>query len=222
MCGVAVSFCSRGLIKEFLGEDVLGDEDESAAKSAEDAEEITGEFDAAGEDDAHCKGDEGEICGGWVVNVEEEAVCENCKERGKAFNGVDKGDGDFLRCGGGEDVAADLEKREGQGGGYDVSTWVTNAVFERWNGVLQRRKEMGEIGEEYAPGGDKGELDESEGDRFRKDIEDGFGGSIGQGGAHVPDETEDLFRSDLFITQRSEAHTMSLMEIGAFRASAIS
>lgn len=111
--GVAISFCSSGLVEEFLGEDVLGDKDEGAAESAEDAEEVAGEFDAAGEDDAHCERDQGEICGGWVVNVEEEAVCEDRKEWGKAFDGVDKGDGDFLRCGGGEDVAADLEEREG-------------------------------------------------------------------------------------------------------------
>ncbi len=137
MRGGAISFYSSGLIEELFGENVLGDEDEGATESAEDAEKIAGKFDAAGENDAQCKGDEREICGGWVVDLEDEAICKDGKERREAFDGVDKRDGDFLHCGRREDVTADLEEGEGQGGGYDVACWVANAMFEGWNCGLE-------------------------------------------------------------------------------------
>ena len=47
-----VGFGAGGFVEEFFGEDVLGDEDEGAAEGAEDAEQVAGELDRAGEDDA--------------------------------------------------------------------------------------------------------------------------------------------------------------------------
>ena len=52
----------------------MGDEDEGGSEGADDAEEVAGELDAAGEDYAEREGDEGEVCSGWVVDVEEEAI----------------------------------------------------------------------------------------------------------------------------------------------------
>ena len=47
--------------------------------------------------------------------------------------------------------------------------------------------------EAEAPTGNKGELYESQSDRFRKGVEDGLGGGICQGGAQVPDQAEHLW-----------------------------
>jgi len=91
--------------------------------------------------------------------VEDKAISQNGKERGEAFNGVDEGNGYFLCGGGREDVAADLEESEGKSGCYNVSTGVANAMFECWDGGLKWRKDVGEVSEENAPGGYKGELD---------------------------------------------------------------
>ena len=71
---------------------------------------------------------------------------------------MDEGDGDFFRRGGREDVTADLKESEGEGGRYDVSSWVADAVFECRDGGSDGREDVGEIGEEDAPGGNEGEL----------------------------------------------------------------
>lgn len=185
-------FHTSGFIEEFLGEDVLGDEYNGGAESADNTEDVSGELDRAGEDDAEGEGDEGEVGGCCVADVEYETVGEDCEERGKAFDGVDEGDGDLLRGGGGEDVPAYLEDGEGKGGANNMAGGVADAVFEDWDGLLEGRDKAGEEGEDDAPRGDAGELDDGEGDGLGEGVEDCFGGRVCEGGAHVPDKAEDL------------------------------
>ena len=92
------------------------------------------------------------------MDVKDEAVGQDGEEGGEAFDGVDKGDGDFLCGGRGEDVTTDLEKGERQGGRYNVSSRVANTVFECWDCGSEGRELVGKVCEENTPGGDEGEL----------------------------------------------------------------
>ena len=82
-----------------------------------------------------------------------------------------QGDRDLLGGGGGEDVAADLEKRQGECSGYDVSGGAADTVAEGGNGPLEWWEEIGEKRKEDAPGRDEEKLDECEGNGFREDGE---------------------------------------------------
>lgn len=135
-------FDAGGFVEEFLGEDVLGDENDGGAEGAKDAEDVARELDGAGEDDPEGEGDQGEVGGCCVVDVEDEAVGEDGEEGGEAFNCVDKGDRDLLSGGGGEDVTADLKHGEGEGGADYVAGGVADAVFEDWYGFLEGREEV--------------------------------------------------------------------------------
>ena len=77
----------------------MGYKDYGSEESVEDSEDVAFEFGRAGEHYTQCEGDKGEVGGDWVANIEDKAVGEDCEERGKAFDGVNKGDRDF-RCGG--------------------------------------------------------------------------------------------------------------------------
>ena len=157
------------------------------------------------------------------MDVEDEAVGEDGEERRKTLDRVDQGDRDFLCCGGGEDVASDLEEGKREGGCDDIAGGAPYAVLEGGDGTFEGWEDIGEKGEEDAPGGDKDELDEGEGDGFRKGGEDGFRGGVGQGGRGVPDEAENLALSDADSMQYDgDGPTMSLTDMGAFNASAIS
>lgn len=87
--GKAVCFCLCGFCEEGLGDDVLGDEEEGGAEGVEEAPEFGAEGGRAGHYDAEGEGDEGEVGGARVVDVEVEAVGEDGEERGEAFDGVD-------------------------------------------------------------------------------------------------------------------------------------
>lgn len=76
----------------------MSHEDNGAAKGAQDAEKIAGEFDAAGKHNAQGERNEGEIGGCRVTDIVNEAVGENGEKWRKSFDGVDQGDGDFLNC----------------------------------------------------------------------------------------------------------------------------
>lgn len=77
--------------------------------------------------------------------MEDKAVSEDSEQGGEAFDGVDERDGDD-GCGScGEDVPADLEKRKGESGIDDFSSWGADAVFERGYGGFEGRVEMGQI-----------------------------------------------------------------------------
>ena len=86
---------ASSFIEQFFREDILGDEDKGSDKGAEDSEEIAREFDAAGEDDAKCERNQGEIRSSRVVDVEEKSVGQDGEKRGEAFDSVDERDGDF-------------------------------------------------------------------------------------------------------------------------------
>lgn len=131
-----LGFHSSSFIEEFLGEDVLGYKDDGASKSAENAEYISGELNGAGEDDAKSEWDKREVGGRCVVNVVDKAVGEDGEQRGEAFDGVDKRDGDLFRSGGGEDMSADLEEGERKGCSDYVAGRVANAILEDWDGCL--------------------------------------------------------------------------------------
>ena len=83
---------------------------------------------------------------------------------------MNEGDGDHGcgRCG--EDVPADLEKRERESGVDDFASGGADAVFQRGYGGLQGRVEVGQICKEDAPCGYEGELDESQSDWFGKGV----------------------------------------------------
>ena len=59
--GERIGFDFGGFIEEFLGDDVLCDEEEGAAESGDEAKEIAGNLGGAGEDDAEGEGDEGKV-----------------------------------------------------------------------------------------------------------------------------------------------------------------
>ena len=155
--------------------------------------------------------------------MKNKAVGEDGEERGETFDGVDQGDGNFLCGSGGKDVASDLEECEREGGCDDVSGRTPNAIFEGGDGAFEGWEDVGEEGEEDAPGGDEDKLNEGEGYGFGEGGEDGFRGGVGQGGGGVPDEAEDLGLSDAdFKKYEGDGLTMSLTDMGAFSASAIS
>lgn len=114
----------------------MGHEDDGASEGADDARDVTGKFDRAGQDDAEGEGNEGEVGGRCVVDVEDEAVGEDGEEGGKTLDGVNEGNGDFFGGGGGQDMAAYLEHGEGEGGAYYVASRVADAVPEDGNGFL--------------------------------------------------------------------------------------
>lgn len=174
----AFGFNTCGFIEEFLGENVLGDKDDGAPEGAEDAEDVAGELDGTGEDDAEREGDEGEVGGCCVTDVKNEAVGQDGEKWGEAFDRVDEGHRDLFRGGGGEDMAADLEHCERKGGTNYVAGGVADAVFENWNSFLEGRKQSAKEGEGDAPGGDAGELDDGEGDWLGEGIEDRLRGCI--------------------------------------------
>lgn len=72
-------------------------------------------------------------------------------------------------------MAANLKQGEREGGGYDISRGATDSIAEGGNGSFQGRKEFGEERKEDAPGGDKYELNEGEGDGFGEDSKNRFG-----------------------------------------------
>lgn len=74
-----VGFCAGGFVEECLGEDVLGHEDYSSTKGAEDTEEISREFYAASKDNAHSQRDQRKIGGFCVTDIEDETIGENGK-----------------------------------------------------------------------------------------------------------------------------------------------
>ena len=157
------------------------------------------------------------------MDVEDEAVGEDSEERGETLDRVDQGDGDFLCGGRGEDVASDLKECEREGGCDDVAGGTPDAIFEGGNGAFEGWENSGEEGEEDTPGGDEDELDEGEGYGFREGGEDRFRRGVGQGGGSVPDEAKHLGRSDADLMKyKVDGLTMSLTDMGAFNASAIS
>lgn len=64
------------------------------------------------------------------MDVEEEAIGGNSEKRREAFDGVDKGDGDFGGCGGRENMSAELKEGEREGRGNHLAGGVADAVFE--------------------------------------------------------------------------------------------
>lgn len=77
--------------------------------------------------------------------------------------------------------------------------------------------------EKKTPSRDKGELYYSQSDRFRKGVENGLGGSIGQSRAQVPDKAEHLkyLLAGAYFSATGSP-TKILYDTGAFNASAIS
>lgn len=67
------------------------------------------------------------------MDVENEAVSEDCEEWGEAFYGVDKGDGDLFGGGRREYMPTNLEHGERKCCPYYVAGRVSNAMFEGWN-----------------------------------------------------------------------------------------
>ena len=106
--------------------------------------------------------------------AKDKAVCKDCEKRRKAFYCVDEGDRDFRSRSGGKDVTADLKEGEGESCGYYVAARIPNAVLQSCDRVAKWWVNVREVGEEDAPEGDEGELDESEGDWLWEGIEDRF------------------------------------------------
>ena len=96
-------------------------------------------------------------------------------------------------------VAADLEEGKGEGGANNVAAWISNTLSESGYGGSDGRKEVGKVGEEEAPGGNKRELDEGKRNRLGENVEDGFGRSVGKGRAHVPNDAKDLMYVSKFF-----------------------
>lgn len=139
-------------VEELFGGNVLHDEDQGATKSAEDAPEVAGELSGAGEHDAEGERDEGKVGCASVVYLEEEAVDEDGKEGGEAFDGVYEGNRYLGRSGGGEDVAAELEDGERDSGAENVAAGRADAMLECGDGAAQGGNVLGERGGDDAEG----------------------------------------------------------------------
>lgn len=87
-------------------------------------------------------------------------------------------------------MTSNLEKSQGEGGCNDVAAWVSNTLSKSGHGGPERRDEVGKVGEEETPGANKCKLDQGKCDRLRIYVEDGFGGSVCEGGAHVPNDAK--------------------------------
>lgn len=123
-------FHAGGFVEELFGKDILSDEDDGAAKCAQYTEYIAGKLDGTSKNDAKSKGNEGEVRGCCVVDVENEAISEDSEEWGKAFDRVDQGDGDLFGGGRRENMSTDLEHGERECCSYHVAGRVSNSMFK--------------------------------------------------------------------------------------------
>lgn len=89
-------------------------------------------------------------------------------------------------------MATDLEDGQRQGGSYDIPRRVPYAVLES----RYRLSQFGEYGRQprtgYAIECDQEKLDHSQRGGLVEGIQNGLGRSIGEGGRHVPHDTESL------------------------------
>lgn len=75
-------------------------------------------------------------------------------------------------------MASNLEGRQGEGGIYDLTGGVSNAMSKSRNCILEGGENGRQPAEEKAKKGDKGELYHGKGCGFREGVEDGFGRCI--------------------------------------------
>lgn len=86
-------------------------------------------------------------------------------------------------------MPCDLEKGQRKGGFDDCASGVSYSMLEGRDGRSKAREKASQIGEEDAPPGHASELYYCQSNRLGIGVEDGFRGSVGQGGAHIPDKT---------------------------------
>ncbi len=108
-------------------------ENQGSEEGVDDAEDVAFELCRAGQHDAEGERDEGKVGSYWIADVEEDAVGQDCKERGKAFDCMDKGDGDLRSCGGRKEMSSYLEGGEGECGHDYVSCGITYVVSQGVN-----------------------------------------------------------------------------------------
>ena len=78
-------------------------------------------------------------------------------------------------------MSPDLKQSKGKRCGNNIPTWISDAILKSRYLSLHRGKCLGHDTEEDTPSRDKGELNDGEGDRLWKGIEDRFGGCVRQG-----------------------------------------
>ena len=126
------------------------------------------------------------------MDVKEEAVCEDREERGEPFDGMNKRNRYLRGSCRRKYMSTKLEEGQRKGCFNYIPGRISDPVFQSWNCDTEGRIYVSQVGEENTPGGDEGELNQCQCDRLRKGVEDGFGGSIRQCGAEIPDKTESL------------------------------
>ena len=89
-------------------------------------------------------------------------------------------------------MAPDLEQCEWERGAQDITAWMSHSMPERRYGLSEKGKQICKVCEKDTPERHESELNERQGDGIRKHVEDGFGGGIGEGRAHVPYDAQDL------------------------------
>ena len=125
----AFGFGPSSLIEQLFGEDILGDEDDGAAKGADDTEEVSRKLNTTSQDNAEGERYEREIGRCRIVDVEDEAVGQNREERGEAFDGMNKRDWDLFGSCRGENVTTNLEHGQRKGCLDDITARIPNAVL---------------------------------------------------------------------------------------------
>lgn len=122
-------------------------------------------------------------------------------------------------------MAADLEERERQSRDDDVPSRGSDAMPERWDGILHSGKAVGQCGEEDAIGRHKPKLYERQGCGLREGDQDSFRGRVRQRRREIPDYAERLRSSSACSVRFGDGNwrpTISFGETGAFSAPAIS